>query len=78
MGGDRAGKLAAISVTLAAMTRDHENEARMPAIWEPMRLDYIGSVAELMRSTNTGSKRDEAQGCGTTRRRTAVGGTPCD
>lgn len=40
-----------------------------------MRLEYVGSVGELMRATTTGSFRDSAtNGCGTTRRRTDDGG----
>jgi hypothetical protein len=45
--------------------------------WEPMRLDYLGQVGELMRATTTGSKRDDPQkGCGSDRRKTGVG-NPC-
>ena len=47
-------------------------------IWEPIRLSYLGSVGELMRMTSSGSKRDSAQGCGQTRRRTGPPpGDPC-
>ena len=45
-------------------------------LWEPIRLSYLGRVGELMRMTNAGSKRDSAQGCGNSRRRTGTG-TPC-
>jgi hypothetical protein len=46
-------------------------------VWEPIRLSYLGRVGELMRMTPTGSKRDSAQGCGNSRRRTSPTGTPC-
>jgi hypothetical protein len=45
-------------------------------VWEPIRLSYLGTIGELMRATNAGSKRDSSMGCGTTRRRTGTG-TPC-
>lgn len=45
--------------------------------WEPMRLQYLGQVGELMRATTTGSKRDDSKnGCGSSRRKTGTG-TPC-
>lgn len=45
--------------------------------WEPMKLDYLGQVGELMRATTTGSKRDDPmKGCGSDRRKTGTG-TPC-
>ena len=61
------------------MTRDHTIEARMPSKnWEPMRLEHVGSVAELMRDSETGSRRDSAtQGCGGTRRRSGGSIGPC-
>lgn len=45
--------------------------------WDPPRLTHVGSVGALMRTNMTGSKRDSAQGCGQTRRRTSPTGTPC-
>ena len=49
----------------------------MEGAWEPIRLSYLGRGGELMRMTNAGSKRDSAQGCGNSRRRTLPTGTPC-
>jgi hypothetical protein len=53
------------------------NSGSVAREWEPMRLDYLGQVGELMRATMTGSKRDDTQkGCGSDRRKTGTG-TPC-
>jgi hypothetical protein len=59
------------------MTASSVNPAYSRPDWEPMRLDYLGQVGELMRATTTGSKRDDPQkGCGSDRRRSGTG-DPC-
>jgi len=52
-----------------------KNGKKIP--WTPLRLEKVGSISELVALTTTGSKRDSAMGCGTTRRRTVAGGIPC-
>lgn len=60
------------------MTRPAAQPASRKLSYEPMKVERAGSVAELMRTTNTGSRRDGQQGCGgQNRRRQNTGGTPC-
>ena len=50
-----------------------------PKQWEPMRLTYVSSVGELMRSALLGSRKDNnsAGSCGLSQRRTGGTGVVC-
>lgn len=51
------------------------SHANSQKTWEPMRLSYVSSVGELMRTQVTGSRRDGQGGsnCPTTPRRNGAG-----
>lgn len=57
----------------------HPSVTATAKTWEPMRLTYVSSVGELMRSGVLGSRKDNnsAGACGISQRRSGGTGVAC-